>query len=150
LQFTALEEEFRHHRMKQIETGRLKMNLECQSSTLLNKKKTLDDFIKKILPFVDFRLLAWLKENRVEGVHGYLLEHVRIDENVAFAYELSGMQKLGMLLVEDDQVAAKVIEINKKIQGKNVSIMPLNFVKTQVLEKRSYPKMENVYPLINE
>lgn len=55
-----------------------------------------------------------------------------------------------MLLVEDDQVAAKVIEINKKIQGKNVSIMPLNFVKTQVLEKRSYPKMENVYPLINE
>lgn len=73
MQFTALEEEFRHHRMKQIETGRLKMNLECQSSTLLNKKKTLDDFIKKILPFVDFRLLAWLKENRVEGVHGYLL-----------------------------------------------------------------------------
>lgn len=60
------------------------------------------------------------------------------------------MQKLGMLLVEDDQVAAKVIEINKKIQGKNVSIMPLNFVRTQVLEKRAYPKMENVYPLINE
>lgn len=51
--------------MKQIETGRLKMNLECQSNTLLNKKKTLDDLIKKILPFVDFRLLAWLKENRV-------------------------------------------------------------------------------------
>lgn len=109
------------------------MDLECHYATLSSKKKTLDDIIRKILPFVDFRLLDWLRLNKVEGVYGYLLELVRIDENVAFAYELSGMQKLGTLLVEDDKAAAKVIEINKKIHGKNVSIMPLSYVKSQVV-----------------
>jgi len=53
-------------------------------------------------------------------------------------------------LVEDDKVAAKVVEANKKIHGKNINILPLSFVKSQVTVKRSVPNMDNVYSLINK
>ena len=89
---------------------------------------------------VDLRLRQWLEDNKVEGVYGYLIEHLRIDKEVAFAYELAGLSKLCTLLVENDQVAAKVIEMNKKIRGKNINILPLSYIKTQAVEKRSYPK----------
>ena len=58
---------------------------------------------------VDLRLTQLLDENKVQGVYGYLIEHVKIDKDVAFAYELAGLSKLCTLLVENDQVAAKVI-----------------------------------------
>jgi hypothetical protein len=61
------------------------------------------------------------------------MDHLKIDSNVAFAYELSGLSKLCTLLVEDDNVAAKVVEINKKIHGKNINILPLSFVKSQAV-----------------
>ena len=34
---------------------------------------------------------------------------LKIDSNVAFAYELAGLSKLCTLLVEDDKIAAKVV-----------------------------------------
>jgi len=84
------------------------------------------------MPMMDFRLLRWLEENKVEGVYGYLIEHLQIVSSVAFAYEMAGLGKLCTLLVEDDKVAAKVVEINKKIHGKNINILPLSYVKSQV------------------
>jgi chromosome segregation ATPase len=58
---------------------------------------------------VDLRLTQLLEQNKVQGVYGYLIEHVKIEKDVAFAYELAGLSKLCTLLVENDQVAAKVI-----------------------------------------
>ena len=48
---------------------------------------------------IDLRLKHWLRENKVQGVHGYLIEHLKIDKDVAFAYELAGLSKLCTLLV---------------------------------------------------
>ncbi len=137
-------------RIQQIESGRTKMNLECEIQTVTARRKNLDDTVKKILPMVDFRLLKWLEESKVEGVYGYLIEHLKVDPNVAFAYELTGLSKLCTLLVQDDKVAAKVVEINKKIHGKNINILPLSFVKLQATERRSIPDMENVWSLVND
>jgi hypothetical protein len=61
-----------------------------------------------------------------------MIEHLKIDHNVSFAYELVGLNKLCTLLVENDNVAAQVVEINKKIKGKNVNILPLSYVKAQI------------------
>lgn len=57
------------------------------------------------MPNLDFRLLKYLEENKVQGVYGYLIEFLQIDPNVAFAYELVGLSKLCTLLVKDDKVA---------------------------------------------
>ena len=75
------------------------MNLECEIQTIMGRKKNLDELVRRILPMMDFRLLKWLEENKVEGVYGYLIEHLKIDSNVAFAYELAGLSKLCTLLV---------------------------------------------------
>ena len=61
-----------------------------------------------------------------------MIEHLKIDHNVSFAYELVGLNKLCTLLVENDNVAAQVVEINKKIKGKNVNILPLSYIKAQI------------------
>lgn len=78
-----------------------------------------------------------------------MIEHLQIDASVAFAYEIAGLSKLCTLLVEDDKVASTVVEINKKLHGKNVNILPLSYTKTQLNEKRSLPKMDNVWSLVN-
>lgn len=81
---------------------------------------------------LDLRLKAWLEEYNVKGVYGYLIEHLIVHHNLGFAYELAGLNKLCTLLVEDDKVAAQVVEINRKIKGKNVNILPLSFLRTQI------------------
>jgi chromosome segregation ATPase len=68
----------------------------------------------------------------VKGVYGYLIDYLKIDKNISFAYEIAGISKLCTLLVEDDKVASQVIDINRKMKGKNISIMPLSFVKSQI------------------
>jgi len=37
----------------------------------------------------------------INGVYGYFIEFVKIEDEVTFAYEIAGMTKLCSLLVED-------------------------------------------------
>lgn len=55
--------------------------------------------MKKMLPNLDFTLLDYIRQYKIEGVYGYFIEFVKIDPNVAFAYEIVGMNKLCSLLV---------------------------------------------------
>jgi chromosome segregation ATPase len=53
------------------------------------------------MPLIDFGLLEYCRQQKIEGVYGYLIEFVKIDRNVCFAYEIAGMNKLCSLLVEN-------------------------------------------------
>jgi chromosome segregation ATPase len=53
------------------------------------------------MPLLELNLLKELRKQKVQGVYGFLIEFVDIDPEVAFAYEIAGLNKLCTLLVED-------------------------------------------------
>ena len=55
--------------------------------------------MRKVLPLLDFNLLKEVERHKIEGVYGYFIEFVDINENLAFAYEMAGINKLCSLLV---------------------------------------------------
>ena len=59
------------------------------------------------------------------------------------------MQKLCSLIVEDDKVASTVINLNKKLKGRQVNMIPLNYVRNSVMEKKNYPSQEDAFQLIS-
>lgn len=58
------------------------------------------------------------------------------------------MPKLCSLLVEDEEVAAKLIELNRRKKGRNVNILPLSFVKNSTDPKVNVPA--NIDSLANQ
>lgn len=52
--------------------------------------------------------------------------------------------------MEDEAACKKVIEVNRSIQGRQVEILSLSFVRRMALEKKVYPKDgEEAYSLLN-
>ena len=65
--------------------------------------------MRKSLPLLDFNLLKEAHRLKIKGVYGYFIEFVDINENLAFAYEIAGINKLCSLLVEDEDACIEVI-----------------------------------------
>lgn len=42
-----------------------------------------------------------------------------------------------------------MIEANKRIKGKQINILPINIVKRQPFEKKSFPDVQDCYSLVN-
>jgi chromosome segregation ATPase len=96
-------------------------------------------------------LLRELKKQKINGVFGFLLEFVEIDPSVAFAYEMAGAGRLCTLLVEEEVVCSKVIEVNRKLKGRQVNMLPLSVVRRQPTEKHNTPSSAEDYcSLLNE
>lgn len=47
-------------------------------------------------------------------------------------------------------MCAKVIEVNKKMKGRQINILPLSFIRKQPIEKKNYPINEDCFSLLNE
>lgn len=105
--------------------------------------------LKKVLPLLDFNLLKEVRKARIRGVYGYFIEFVEINEHLAFAYEIAGINKLCSLLVEDENACIEVIELNKKIKGRQINIIQLDYLRRQPVEQKSFPKSNDVSKLIN-
>jgi hypothetical protein len=41
--------------------------------------------------------------------------------------------------VRDESVCGKVVELNKKLKGRQINILPVSFALRQAAEKRAYP-----------
>ena len=63
---------------------------------------------------------------------------------------MAGINKLCTLLVEDELVVEKVIEINRKIKGKNVNILPLSYIRNQPSIRKAVPMIDDCFSLLKE
>lgn len=63
---------------------------------------------------------------------------------------MSGLNKLCTLLVENEDVCQAVINLNRKVKGKQINVLPLSFMKRQPTIKKNLPTIEDCYSLLNE
>ena len=76
---------------------------------------------------------------------------MEIEPDVLFAYEMSGLSKLCTLLVEDEKVCERVINLNRKIKGKQINVLPLSYIEKQAAARK--PKLtavDDCWSLLNE
>ena len=88
---------------------------------------------------IDLNFLDQLKM-RIQGVYGYLIEFLDIHPNVSFAYEMTGINRLCSLLVEDEAASTAVIEINRKSKGRKINILQLDYFRSRPFGKKIKPK----------
>ena len=68
-----------------------------------------------------------------------------------FAYELSGLNKLCTLLVENERVVEAVVNVNRKIKGRKINVLPMSFIERQPqMKKLKIPDISDCYSLLRE
>ena len=92
------------------------------------------------MPLIDLNFLDVLRKKKIKGVYGYLIEFLDIHPNLNFAYEMTGINRLCSLLVEDESVSTAVIEINKKTKGRKINILQLDYFRSRPFGKKIKPK----------
>ena len=58
--------------------------------------------------------LRILLEAGLEGIHGYVAQLGEVDEKYRYALEIAAGNRMGQIVVDNDNVASKAIEILKK------------------------------------
>ncbi len=73
--------------------------------------------------------LRILLEAGLEGIHGYVGQLGDVQEKYRYALEIAAGNRLGQIVVENDTVASKAIEILKKKKAGRLTFLPLNRIK---------------------
>ena len=73
--------------------------------------------------------LRILLEAGLEGIHGYVAQLGEVQEKYRYALEIAAGNRLGQIVVENDNVASKAIEILKKKKAGRLTFLPLNRIK---------------------
>ncbi len=86
--------------------------------------------------------LRILLEAGLEGIHGYVAQLGEVNEKNRYALEIAAGNRLGQIVVDNDQIAAQAIEILKKKKAGRLTFLPLNRIRSQ---KKNYAilKFEN-------
>ncbi len=79
--------------------------------------------------------LRILLEAGLEGIHGYVAQLGDVSEKNRYALEIAAGNRLGQIVVDNDHIAAKAIEILKKKKAGRLTFLPLNRIKSQ---KKNY------------
>lgn len=58
---------------------------------------------------INYALMIEIQKRKVDGVYGYVVDHLEFEPDVAFAYDIATKNKYFSLLVEDESVAKEVI-----------------------------------------
>ncbi len=75
--------------------------------------------------------LRILLEAGLEGIHGYVAQLGEVSEKNRYALEIAAGNRLGQIVVDNDHIAAKAIEILKKKKAGRLTFLPLNRIKSQ-------------------
>jgi len=75
--------------------------------------------------------LRILLESGLEGIHGYVAQLGEVSEKNRYALEIAAGNRLGQIVVENDHIAAKAIEILKKKKAGRLTFLPLNRIRSQ-------------------
>ena len=79
--------------------------------------------------------LRILLEARLGGIHGYVAQLGEVSEKNRYALEIAAGNRLGQIVVDDDNIASKAIEILKKKKAGRLTFLPLNRIKSH---KKNY------------
>ncbi len=114
-------------------------NLEIQQRTrirLENEKSKLEKDIARIESRSEAlhesrgtSALQLLLKNGLEGIHGPVSQLGEVDEIHRLALEVAAGARLGQVVVENDHIAAKAIEILKKNRAGRLTFLPLNRIR---------------------
>ncbi len=74
--------------------------------------------------------LRILLEAGLEGIHGYVAQLGEVSEKNRYALEIAAGSRLGQIVVDNDQIAARAIEILKKKKAGRLTFLPLNRIKS--------------------
>ncbi len=80
--------------------------------------------------------LRLLLESGLEGIHGPVATLGDVDQYHRLALEVAAGARLGHIVVDNDLVASKAIEILKKRKAGRLTFLPLNKIKNNLNKKR--------------
>ena len=72
--------------------------------------------------------LRILLEAGLEGIHGYVAQLGEVSEKNRYALEIAAGNRLGQIVVDNDHIAAKAIEILKKKKAGRLTFLPLSLI----------------------
>jgi chromosome segregation protein len=78
-----------------------------------------------------------IKEAKIPGVHGLVAQLGNVDPAYQLALEIAAGARLGNLVVADDGVASRAIEILKQKRGGRATFLPLNKINAQPLKENA-------------
>lgn len=130
----------------QSEITRLKIRKETLEKRLRENREKLEKNFQKLAHIL--AQLSQFKEDRIavllksiSGVYGQVSELISLkDEKYQTAIETAGGGRLKNIVVEDDYVAQKCIDILKKEKAGRVTFIPLNKIKIQENPKLPFKK----------
>ena len=73
--------------------------------------------------------LRLLLESGIEGIHGPVAQLGEVDECHRLALEVAAGSRLGQIVVDSDQIAAKAIETLKRRKAGRLTFLPLNKIR---------------------
>ncbi len=73
--------------------------------------------------------LRILLEAGLEGIHGYVAQLGAVNEKHRYALEIAAGNRLGQIVVDNDIIASRAIEILKKKKAGRLTFLPLNRIK---------------------
>ncbi len=73
--------------------------------------------------------LRLLLESGLEGIHGPVAQLGDVEERVRLALEVAAGARLGQVVVDDDRIAARAIELLKSRRAGRLTFLPLNRIR---------------------
>ncbi len=96
-----------------------RLKLEKDLSKLESRKETLNETRGSFA-------LRILHEAGLEGIHGYVAQLGEVKEKYRYALEIAAGSRLGQIVVDNDFVASKAIDILKRKKAGRLTFLPLN------------------------
>ncbi len=96
---------------------------------------------------VDVFLTDLVKDNKIEGFYGRVIDLIEFEEKFAYAIEAAAGSRLTYYVVENLDVAKKAIDYIKKAKLGRATFIPLQELKTQKPEKTNELLARNVVSL---
>jgi chromosome segregation protein len=78
-----------------------------------------------------------IQEAKLPGVHGLVAQLGKVDPAFQLALEIAAGARLGNLVVDDDGVASRAIELLKQKRGGRATFLPLNKINPQSLKENA-------------
>ncbi len=78
-----------------------------------------------------------IQEAKLPGVHGLVAQLGTVDPAYQLALEIAAGARMGNLVVDDDGVASRAIELLKQKRGGRATFLPLNKINAQSLNENS-------------
>ena len=78
--------------------------------------------------FETFKIVSTLKDKRIPGVYGLVLDLIDANPKVRNAIDLILKDRLYTIIVDTMETAKKLLDENKKLNGPVINIIPLDFI----------------------